>query len=111
MIQVKWVGGNAHAGPSCPARAVVRPLQAMSKRSLLIGSIAFAVGGLAPMATGIVGLHGYFTEGHFIAKTGQVVSGTTAWVASSVFILAGLGMMALALWQYRRHASRSPESE
>ena len=76
--------------------------QPPSKRRALIGSIALAVGGLAPLVTGLVGLHGYFTKGYFIAKTGQVVSGTTAWAASSVFILAGLGMMTLAAWQYRR---------
>lgn len=68
-----------------------------------MGSIALAIGGLAPMVTGVVGLHGYFTQGHFVAKTGQIVSGAAAWIASSVFILAGLGMMALAIWQYRRH--------
>jgi ABC-type transport system involved in multi-copper enzyme maturation permease subunit len=78
----------------------------MSKRRLLIGSIALAVGGLAPMMTGVVGLYGYFTQGYFISRSGQNVSGTTAWVSSSIFVLAGLGMMAIALWQYRKRTGR-----
>ena len=80
----------------------------MSKRRALIGSIALTVGGLAPLVTGLVGLHGYLTQGYFVAKTGQIVAGTTAWVASLVFILAGLGMMALAVWQYRRQWGEYP---
>ena len=51
----------------------------------------------------MVGLHGCVTQGYFVAKTGQIVSGATAWIASALFILAGLGMMALAVRWYRKH--------
>jgi hypothetical protein len=79
------------------------PSRPISRRRILVGSTALAVGGLAPLATGLVGLHGCLTQGHFVAKTGQIVSGATAWIASAAFIVAGLGMMALAVYQYRKH--------
>jgi hypothetical protein len=84
----------------------------MSKRRIRIGAAALALGGLAPLLTGVVGLHGYFTKGLFVAKNGEVVTGVTAWIASGAFIMAGLGMIALAAWQYRRrmrHRIEGPE--
>jgi MFS family permease len=74
-----------------------------SKRSAAIGAVGMAVGGLAPMITGIVGIYGYLTEGYFVSKSGEVVTGPVGWIASIFFILAGLGMMALAVRLYRRH--------
>jgi hypothetical protein len=74
-----------------------------SRRGIIIGCAGLAVGGLAPLVTGLVGLHGCLTRGYFVAKTGQIVSGATAWIASAFFILVGLGMMALAVRWYRRH--------
>jgi hypothetical protein len=82
------------------------PVKSFSKRRVTIGAIALAIGGLAPLLTGVVGMHAYLTEGLFVAKNGESVTGPTAWIASSLFILAGLGMMALAAWQYRRHTRR-----
>ena len=69
----------------------------------MIGCTGLAVGGLAPLVTGLVGLHGCVMQGYLVAKTGQIVSGATAWIASALFILAGLGMMALAVRWYRKH--------
>ena len=83
------------------------PSRPMSRRRIVIGCTALAVGGLAPMATGLVGLRGCLTQGYFVAKTGQIVSGATAWIASAAFVLAGLGMMALARYQYRKFSRAS----
>jgi hypothetical protein len=44
-------------------------------------------------------------QGHFVAKNGAIVAGPIAWIASSLFILAGLGMVAFAIRQYRRKMS------
>ena len=79
------------------------PSRPISRRGIIIGCTGLAVGGLAPLVTGLVGLHGCVTQGYFVAKTGQIVSGATAWIASALFILAGLGMMALAVRWYRKH--------
>jgi len=81
------------------------PSRPMSRRGVIIGCTGLAVGGLAPLVTGLVGLHDCLTQGYFVAKTGQIVSGAAAWIASVFFILAGLGMMALAVRWYRKHAS------
>lgn len=69
---------------------------------LMIGCTGLAIGGLAPLITGLVGLQDCLTQGFFVAKTGQIVSGATAWINSIAFILAGLGMMALAAYQFRK---------
>ena len=81
------------------------PSRPMSRRGVIIGCTGLAVGGLAPLVTGLVGLHDCLTQGYFVAKTGQIVSGATAWIASAFFVLAGLGMMALAVRWYRKHSS------
>ena len=77
-----------------------------SKRRVKIGAIGLALGGLAPMVTGIVGVWGYITRGYFISKTGERVDGPAGILMSVFFILAGLGMIGYAIWQYRSHASR-----
>jgi hypothetical protein len=65
------------------------------------------VGGLAPLLTGLVGIHGYLTKGYFIAKSGETVTGPAGWIVCSSFVLAGLGMMALAVRHYRRHVRKA----
>lgn len=75
----------------------------LSKRRVTLGAVALALGGLAPLITGAVGIHGYLTQGYFVARTGEIVSGPLGWAVCIAFILAGLGMMVLAARQYRRH--------
>jgi hypothetical protein len=81
------------------------PAKPCTKRRITIGAAALALGGLAPLLTGAVGIHDLLKQGHFVAKNGAIVSGATAWIASLLLILAGLGMMALASRQYRRMKS------
>ena len=72
-----------------------------TKRRIMIGTAAPALGGLAPLLTGAVGIHDLLKQGHFVAKNGAIVAGPIAWISSSLFISAGLGMVAFAIRQYR----------
>jgi hypothetical protein len=81
------------------------PAKPFTKRRITIGAAALALAGLAPLLTGAVGIHDLLKQGHFVAKNGAIVAGPIAWIASSLLILAGLGMVAFALRQYRRMMS------
>ena len=73
-----------------------------SRKRLVLGTIGLCIGGLAPLVTGLIGMWQFLTRGHFISKTGDLVEGPLAIVASGVFILAGLGMIAFAIVIYLR---------
>lgn len=75
-----------------------------SRRRAAIGATALALGGLAPLATGAVGIHGFLTQGFFVSKTGDIVTGLAGWITCIFFVLAGFGMMGLAVWQYRKYS-------
>jgi len=74
----------------------------VSRKRLAIGTIALCIGGLAPLVTGLIGMWQFLTRGYFVSKTGDLVEGPLALVASAVFIFAGLGMIAYAMVIYRR---------
>ena len=73
-----------------------------SRKRLALGAAGFCIGGLAPLVTGLTGMWQFLSRGYFITKTGGIVEGPLAIVASVVFILAGLGMIIYAIVNYRR---------
>ena len=77
------------------------PLPRHSKTRLTFATIGMIVGGLAPLATGIVGVWGYLTKGYFISKTGELIDGPAGILMSGFFILAGIGMIVYAVRRYR----------
>ena len=83
-----------------------QPPTQYSKKRVTLGAIGLAVGGLAPLVTGLVGVWGYLTRGYFISKTGELVDGPSGILMSGFFILSGIGMMVYAIWLYRRHTQR-----
>jgi hypothetical protein len=64
-------------------------------------AIGLALGGLAPLVTGGVGIWHYLTQGNFIAKTGERIDGPSGLLMSGFFILAGLVMIGHAIRLYR----------
>jgi hypothetical protein len=74
----------------------------LSRKRAVIRALGLGLGGLAPLATGLVGMWGYATRGYFIAKTGETIDGPLGMVASGLFIFAGLCMIGYAIWSYRR---------
>lgn len=78
----------------------------VSRKRLLIEVIALCIGGLAPLVTGIVGMWGFVECGYFVSKTGDLIEGPLAVFASGAFILAGLGLITFAIWNYRRKRKR-----
>ena len=84
---------------------MVAPMPGRSKRRAAWGAIGLVLGALPPVVTGIVGLWDYLTQGYFISKTGERIDGPAGIVMSGLFILAGLGMIAYALWSYRRQGA------
>jgi ribosomal protein S18 acetylase RimI-like enzyme len=75
-----------------------------SRRRTLLGATAFGLGGLAPLATGLVGIRAYLVDGFFVAKTGERVDGPEGLVVCGLLVLAGLGMIGQAV----RWARRAP---
>ena len=73
-----------------------------TRKRLALTAIGLCIGGLAPLATGVVGLWQYLDRGYFSSKTGDHVEGPLAVVASGVFILVGVAMIAHALVSYIR---------
>jgi len=78
-----------------------------SRKRLILGTIGFCIGGLAPLVTGLIGMSQYMNRGYFISKTGDPVEGPLAIVGSGMFILAGLGMIIYAIVSYRRNTKVS----
>lgn len=70
-------------------------------RSILV-LVGLCLGGLAPLATGIIGLWGYVTRGYFISKTGQIISGPIGIIVSCFFVLTGIAMIVFAILSYKR---------
>jgi hypothetical protein len=79
----------------------------LSRKRLALGAIGLCIGGLAPLVTGLIGMWQFHNFGYFISKTGDPVEGPLAIVASGMFILAGLGMIAYAIVTYRRKTQAS----
>ena len=86
-----------------PAGASKKP----TRKRLAIATIGLCIGGLAPLVTGLVGIWQFLARGYFISKTGEPVGGLLAVVASGMFILAGLGMIAYAIADYSRKSRSS----
>ena len=78
-----------------------------SRKRLVLRTVGFCIGGSAPLVTGLIGMSQFLNRGYFISKTGDLVEGPLAMVASGVFILAGLGMIAYAVMNYRRQSQTS----
>ena len=74
---------------------------------VILGAVGMMLGGLAPLATGIIGVHGYVTKGYFISRTGDHISGLSGILVSMFFILAGFAMIAYGIWKYRVFRQRS----
>ncbi len=70
----------------------------------ILAAVGMAIGGCAPLITGIVGIWGYATKGYFIAKTGERVDGPIGFIVCTLFILAGLWMIAYAIRLYCRRS-------
>lgn len=68
----------------------------------MVRSAGLALGGLAPLVTGIIGLWGYVTRGYIISKTGDLIDGPSGLWMSVFFILVGIGMIVYAIWSCRR---------
>ena len=88
---------NDTATPSSTKRSKIR---------VTLGAVGLALGGLAPLVTGIIGVWEYITKGYVISKTGELITGLSGVLMSVFFIIAGFAMMGYALWSYRRHRQR-----
>ncbi|MDX1378801.1 MAG: hypothetical protein R3307_08130 [Anaerolineales bacterium] len=73
-----------------------------SHKRLIVEVIALCIGGFAPLVTGVVGMWSFIERGYFVSKTGDLIAGPLAIFASVAFIFAGLGLIAYAIWNYRR---------
>jgi hypothetical protein len=78
-----------------------------SRKRLALGAAGLFIGGLAPLVTGLIGMWQFLNHGYFISKTGDLVEGPLAMMASGMFILAGSGMIAYAIVNYRRKTQTS----
>ena len=77
------------------------------RRRLILGTGGLILGGMAPLLTGIIGIWSYLKQGYFISKTGELIEGPSGLVISFIFVVAGLGVIVVAILKYRRVKHRN----